>query len=147
MNENSIVEINGIKLEVDLRTAKRIEILRVGSRVKILHKPSYGETKVYAGVVVGFEPFPSKPSILVAYMIEDYSKAEVKVIAVNSDTKDYEMVASIDDELFTHDEIVAKFDKQIAVKWREVETLEEQKRYFETNFAAYWAPVSIKESI
>ena len=144
MTETTIVEVNGIKLEVDMRTAKRIEVLRVGTRVKILNKPSYGDTKVYAGVVVGFEPFPSKPSILVAYMIEEYSKAEIKVIAINADTKDYEMVASIDDELFSHDEIEKKFEKQIAVKQREINELKQQKHYFETNFAAYWTPVEMK---
>ncbi len=144
MTETTIVEINGVKLEVDLRTAKRIDVLRVGSRVKILHKPSYGETKVYAGVVVGFEPFSSKPSIIVAYMVEDYSKAEIKIVAVNSDTKDFEMVASIDDELFAHDKIIALFNKQIIIKQREIDVLNEQKNYFETNFAAYWAPVEMK---
>ncbi len=95
-------------------------------------------------MVVGFEPFSSKPSIIVAYMVEDYSKAEIKIVAVNSDTKDFEMVASIDDELFAHDKIIALFNKQIIIKQREIDVLNEQKNYFETNFAAYWAPVEMK---
>jgi hypothetical protein len=141
MNDRTIVEVNGIKLDVDMRTAKRIDVLRVGSRVKILNKPGYGDTKVYAGVVIGFEPFPTKPSILVAYMATDYSKAEIKIVAINSDTKDYEMVASIDDELFSRDEVLKQFDRQINVKQREVSELLEQRRYFETNFSAYWTKV------
>lgn len=141
MTETTIVEVNGVKLEVDMRTAKRVETLRVGSRVKVLTKPNYGSTQVFAGVVVGFEPFPTKPSILVAYMHQEYNKAEVKVVAINSDTKDFEMVASIDDELFSRNEVLTKFDKQIAVKQREMDDLVEQRTYFETNFAAYWTKI------
>jgi hypothetical protein len=142
MNETTVIEVSGVKLEVDLRTAKRIDTLRVGSRVKLLIKPSYGDSKVHPGVVVGFEPFPSNPSILVAYMEETYASAEIKVRAVNATTADIEMVASIDDELFDRNEVLRKFDKQIAAKRREIETIEEQRRYFETNFSAYWRPVT-----
>lgn len=145
--ETTVIEIGGVKLEVDLRTAKRIDTLRVGSRVKLLIKPSYGDSKVFLGVVVGFEPFPSTPSILVAYMDETYASAEIKVRAVNAATTDIEMVASIDDELFERNEVLRKFDKQIATKRREMETIEEQRRYFETNFAAYWQPVEPKAEV
>ena len=38
-NENiRTIEINGIKLEVDLRTAKRIDQFKVGDNVKVLKK-------------------------------------------------------------------------------------------------------------
>lgn len=33
-----IIEIDGVKIEVDLRTAKRIDTYRVGDNVKILNK-------------------------------------------------------------------------------------------------------------
>lgn len=38
MSETTIIEINGVKLEIDLRHAKRIDNLRVGDTVKVLRK-------------------------------------------------------------------------------------------------------------
>lgn len=145
--ETTVIEIGGVKLEVDLRTAKRIDTLRVGTAVKVLTKPSYGDPQVSAGVVVGFEPFPTLPTILVAYMTESYSSAEVKVIAINANTKDTELIASVDDALFDRDEVLRKFDKQIATKQRELDTIKEQRTYFESNFAAYWQRVEPKAEV
>ena len=66
--EKTIIEVGGVKLEVDMRYARRVDTLRVGDRVKCLVK-KYGNThETYPGVVVGFEPFPSLPSIVVAYL-------------------------------------------------------------------------------
>jgi hypothetical protein len=142
--DKTIIEVAGVKLEVDLRTARRVETLRVGSRVKLLIKPGYGDTKVYPGVVIGFEPFPTQPAILVAYMELDYAGAKIVTRAISAETKDLEMVASIDDELFDRDEILKKFDKQIETKRREMNDLVEQRDYFESNFSAYWQPVELK---
>ena len=73
--QTAIVEVNGIKLEVDLRTAKRIDQLTdqltIGSRVKCLVK-QYSDFKTVPGVVVGFEPFEKLPTIVVAYLDTDY---------------------------------------------------------------------------
>ena len=38
MEEKRIVEIDGVKIEVDLRTAKRIDTFAVGDNVKVLCK-------------------------------------------------------------------------------------------------------------
>ena len=62
----TVIEINGVKLEVDLRSARRIDTLRVGDRVKLLEKTSYGGPIVHHGVVAGFDPFPSQPTIIVS---------------------------------------------------------------------------------
>ena len=37
-DEKTIVEINGIKMEVDLRHATRVEEFKIGSKVKVLKK-------------------------------------------------------------------------------------------------------------
>lgn len=61
-NQKTIVEINGIKLEVDLRTAKRVEEYKVGDMVKVLKK-EYGDSyKSYAGMIVGFDAFVALPT-------------------------------------------------------------------------------------
>ena len=36
MSELTTVEINGVKMDVDLRTAKRVDTMKVGTRVKVL---------------------------------------------------------------------------------------------------------------
>ena len=35
MEEKRIIDINGMKMEVDLRTAKRIDTFKVGDNVKV----------------------------------------------------------------------------------------------------------------
>ena len=52
--ETQVIEINGVKLEVDMRYAKRVDLLRIGSRVKVLVK-TYSEYKIYPGVKIGRE--------------------------------------------------------------------------------------------
>lgn len=142
MANTTIIEVNGVKLEVDLRVAKRIETLRVGSRVKVLTK-EYQSTKVHPGVVVGFEPFNKKPTILIAYVNINWSDCELKIVSVNEDSKDIEVVASIDDEIFAKTDVTKLFDRQIAEAQRKVDDLEEKKSYFLRNFATYWAPVEM----
>lgn len=142
MTDMTIVEVNGVKLEVDMRTAKRIETLRVGTRVKVLRKPSYGEPQVHSGVVVGFEPFTNLPSILVAYIKkEDYKSAKIETVAINEKTKDVEIVASVDDILFDREDALKSFDSQILEARAKLDGLIEQREYFQRNFSAYWAPV------
>ncbi len=63
--ENKIIEINSVKLEVDRRSAERVDQIQVGDRVKVLNK-QYSDYKVYHGVVIGFEPFEELPTIIVA---------------------------------------------------------------------------------
>lgn len=139
--DTTIIEVNGVKLECDLRVAKRIDTLKVGTRVKVLAK-EYSSHRVYPGVVIGFEPFRKLPTILVAYVESSYATAKVKVVSINAKSEDVELVASIDDELIERQEILALFDKQIADKRQEIAALEEQKSYFLTKFATYWAPVT-----
>lgn len=140
------IEINGVKMEVDLRYAKRVDVMKVGTKVKVL-KEDYSGPKVYAGVVVGFEPFQKLPTIVVAYVEEDWDKSAIKFLFFNEKAKADKMdivVAADQDFSVDRNVIMAKFDKQIAAKQREIETIEEQRRYFETNFAAFWLPLEPK---
>ena len=57
MDNKRIIEINGIKLEVDLSTAKRIDEFRVGDNVKVLRKGYNDNFEVLAGVIVEFVNF------------------------------------------------------------------------------------------
>jgi hypothetical protein len=143
MSEKTVIEVNGVKLEVDLRYARRVDEIRIGDKVKVLRKQGYGEQfVVHPGIVIGFEPFVQLPTIVVAYVDQDWSKAEIKFLHYNRDVKDVEIVASADEDFHVdRDSLIARFDKQIETKRREIETIEEQKKYFETNFRAFWERV------
>lgn len=145
--EMQTIEISGVKMEVDMRTARRVETLKVGSRVKLLKKPGdYHDGKVYSGVVIGFEPFPSTPTIIVAYVEIDYTTADLKFLSFSSDTKDWELVASVDDALFDRDEVFTRLDKKIEEKKRELEDLQERRNYFATKFSTFWEPVQLQQT-
>lgn len=143
MSEKTIIEVNGVKLEVDMRYARRVDEIRIGDRVKVLKKQGYGDGFVVApGIIVGFEPFKQLPTIVVAYIEHDWQKAEIKFLHYNAALKDTEIVHAADEDFHVdRDALIARFDKQIAAKRAEVETIEEQRRYFETNFRAFWTRV------
>lgn len=137
MEDKTVIEINGIKLEVDLRTARRIDELRVGDRVKILQK-KYGDE--YAGTIVGFEPFQARPTIIIAYLEISYNTAEIKFVHFNAATKDIEVVKAIDNDHLDMDRgnILQMFDRQVAAKQKEIDDLNLRREYFVKQFRAYW---------
>ena len=140
MSENTtVIEVNGIKLEVDLRTAKRIDTLRVGDRVKVLVK-NYDGFTVKPGVVVGFEPFNQLPTIIVAYMEMGYNTADLKFLHFNGKTADHEIIKAVDNDGLDVDKanLCALFDRQITTKEREIEDLRAKKAFFLAEFRKYW---------
>lgn len=87
----TIVEINGVKLEVDLRTAKRVDQFRVGDNVKVLIKRYSHDYESYAGVIIGFDEFKNLPTIIIAYCETSYSTAAIKFAYLNAQSKDIEI--------------------------------------------------------
>lgn len=144
----TIIEINGVKMEVDMRHAKRIDELRVGDRVKVLIK-GYSDYKVYPGTIIGFEPFRNQPTIIVAYIDQGYNAAELKFLHYNASTKDAEIVKAIDDDAvdMSKADVMALFDRMIATKKNEMNEIELKRDYFLRNFQAYWAPVQKPETV
>jgi len=135
-------EISGHKFEIEEQVAVRIETLHIGDRVSVLYKPSYGDKKVFPGVIVGFEPFPTLPTVLVAYMEEEWSSAKIKVAAFNAETKDMEMVRAMTSASpIDKENAIKMFQSRIDKARREVMDAENQLSYFERNFAAYWQPI------
>lgn len=147
MNENNqIIEINGIKMEVDLRHARRIDTVQVGTKVKVLLKSAYTDHTVRTGVVVGFEPFESLPTIIVCYMDISYSEAKLEFAYINSSTKSkekYELVVSLDDDMpFQKQTVLSQLAAQRAKKVEEVEELDRKREYFLQHFEAYFPAVA-----
>lgn len=135
---HTVVEVNGVKLEVDLRTVRRVEQLQVGSKVKVLTKDYTGH-HVYPGVVCGFEPFKVLPTIIVCYLVIGYEKAELKTVAYNAESKDVEIVASVDDLLLVdQSEVTHFFDREQAKLEQQIADLQAKRDYFVRMFGAYF---------
>lgn len=136
-----VIEINGVKLEVDMRTARRVDQLQVGSRVKLLIK-NYSNYAAYPGVVVGFEPFPDRPTIIVAYIDASFSKAEPKIAHFHKDSEDVQLVPAVDDDFsVTRAEVLSWFDREDARLSRERDELAAKRRFFVDRFKAYWQDI------
>lgn len=138
--ETTIIEVNGVKMEVDLRHAKVVhQNIRVGTKVKVLAKTTY-DTAVYPGVVVGFEPFKDLPTIIVAYIKHSYSTAELNFAYVNSKSNDkWDIVPSVDDELpIDRSEVIGAFERQISQKQNEIRDIEGKRDFFLKHFNEFF---------
>ena len=125
-----IIEINGVKMEVDLRHATQVyDNIRIGSRVKVLDK-EYSEAKVHHGVVVAFDNFREKPTITVLAVKQSYNGAELQFFYIHQDSK-AEMVPATDwlPEI-EKGRVVDKLDREILKKQQEIEDLEIKKKLF-----------------
>lgn len=126
MDENKrIIEINGIKLEVDLSTAKRIDEFKVGDTVKVLDDRN-DKNDVRCGVITDFANFKDLPTIVVAmYKAGDYwHEPTIEFINYNANTTDIEIVGVTSEEIIVSREtIVQKFDDEIAKKRDELNDL------------------------
>lgn len=126
MNENKrIIEINGIKLEVDLTSARRIDEFKVGDTVKVLDNRN-DKNEVRTGVITDFANFKDLPTIIVAiYKCGTYwDKPTIEFISYNSDTEGIEIVGvSAEEIIVSRETIVQKFDDEIARKRDELNDL------------------------
>jgi hypothetical protein len=142
-DEKRIIEINGIKLEVDMRTAKNVESYKIGDRVKVLIQ-GYGEDfKSYPGVIVGFDNFKVLPTILIAYLEAGYYSAEIKFVTFNNKTPKIEICpVTVTEEIFLKKStIVDLLDKEILAKQEAIKDLKLKKDYFLRNFNKYFEEV------
>ena len=132
------IEINGIKLEVDLRTCKRVDTFKIGDNIKVLKK-NYNDYSVYSGVIVDFVAFKQKPAIVVAYFNQDYSGVSIKFETITEDSKEIEIAPCLPHELkLNKARVLDKFDLQIAEKEREADNLRQKKQYFIENFGKFF---------
>ena len=133
------IEINGIKVEVDLRTCKRIDTFKIGDNVKVLKKQYGEEYNVYSGVIVDFVNFKERPALVVAYFENSYSGVNIKFETITKDSKDIEIAPCLPHEMkLNKDRVVDKFDIEIAAKEREADELRQKKQYFIDNFEKFF---------
>ena len=137
MEDKRIVEIDGVKVEVDLRTAKRVDSFKVGDNVKILDK-GYNEYKVKPGIIVDFAEFKELPTIVIAVFEEGSwsSSPRISFIHFNAATSDkIELVPASEDEIkLSKDGVIEKFEREIQKKKNEYIDLQNQLEYFKKHF-------------
>jgi len=134
-DEKRIIEVNGVKIECDMRTAKTVESYRVGDSVKVPVKEYGSDYACYPGVIIGFAEFQSKSAIEVMYLSSRYNDAEIKVKTLTTESKDIEIVPSnIYETKFDRAMVLDKFDRQISKKEEELRNLLSQREAFEKFF-------------
>lgn len=136
MEDKRIVEIDGVKIEVDLRTAKRIDTFRVGDNVKVLCRDYNDNFKVKPGIITDFANFKEKPTIIVAVLEESYSGVSIDFIHIYEGMEDdYEIVYATEDEVkLSQNGVVEKFEREIAKKKHEMEELQFKLNFFKKHF-------------
>lgn len=134
-----VVEINGIKMEIDTRLAKRVDQFRVGDRVKVLKKDQFGKGhKVFSGVIAGFEMFKSLPTIIIAYIEVGYNEAKIQTVYYNSNSEDVEIVVDSSESLpIEKGTVLASIDREIEKKQAEINDLMYKRRYFIEMFGKF----------
>ena len=138
MEEKRIIEINGVKLEIDLRNAKRVDQFKVGDPIKILLK-GYNDYKSHLGMIVGFDEFDKHPTVIIAYIKAEYSSASIEFAYYNSESKDMEICPINEwDVPYSKVDIIDKMDREIDKKKEEIRGMEEKKNYFLNMFGKYF---------
>lgn len=111
-DEKRIIEINGVKLEIDLRTAKRIDCYHVGDSVKVLIKQYSDQYASYPAVIVGLTEYKERPCIELLYVKGD---GDVAFLALNKDSKDIEIAPFNEYEYaFEREAVHQKLDEAVA---------------------------------
>lgn len=136
-----IIEVNGVKLEVDMRYAKKIENYRIGDGVKILKKRYEGVWESFAAVIVGFDAFPTRPTIIIAYIESPGYNPEIKMCYFNSESRDVEISPCVNEAELVLDKngVLDGFQRATEKCNSEILEIEKKRKYFLNNFNRYFA--------
>lgn len=133
------IEINGVRLEVDLRTAKKIDVFRIGDNIKILKKGYNGDYEVYSGVVVDFVAFKERPAIVVAYFKQEYDGVRILFETITKDTTGVEIAPCLPHEMkINKNRVIDKFNYEIEKKKHELDEIISKRDYFVKNFSKFF---------
>ena len=132
MEETRIVEINGVKMEVDLRHAKVVEQYKIGSPVKVISQQYENDYKVSPGVIVDMtEDGEGSGVIQILVLDESYSSVDIKIVTFGSKTKNVTIAPFAKYEMKWSDaDINDKFDQMIRKHEEEIRILKSKKTAF-----------------
>ena len=134
-----IVEINGIKVEVDLRTAKRVDSFKVGDAVKILKKKYSDSYESHFGMIVGFDEFKNLPTIIVAYLNTGSWETPLSFESINAKTEGIEICPQDPNDIgIAKGDLLAAFDREMTKKEQELREIQRKRKYFVEMFGRYF---------
>jgi len=138
--EKTIIEINGVKMEVDLRSAKVVNNYKVGDSIKVLKKGAYSDGfESFIGTIIGFDNFEKHPTVVIAYLKTSYGTATIEFVYFNSSTKDVEICPLNDWDLpVSKQQVLDRFNSEIKSKEKEVAELQQKQLLFEKLFGKYF---------
>jgi hypothetical protein len=129
--DKTIIEINGVKMEVDLRTAKAVDNYRVGDTVKMLRK-EYNSYAVDYAVIINFTDFKNLPTI---ELLSVDRRGDVQYRSYNAETKDIEIAPVNDLQIqFDYETITQNLNRIIGEKEKELEEARAKSRAFHEAF-------------
>ena len=138
-NTKKIIEVNGVKMEIDLRQAKVIENYKVGDYVKVLIKGYGSNYTSYIGNIIGFDDFKNRPNIVIAYLKNEYSTASIEFVHLNSASEDIEITSLNEWDIpLQKSTILEQFQKEILKKEQEVSEMKNKANIFEQLFGKYF---------
>ena len=133
-----IIEVGGVKMEVDMRHVRQVNTFHVGDTVKVLIKSYSDSFKMRKGVIIDFAFFEKLPTIVVAYIEGDYD-GELKTVHVNAQSKDTEIAHCTADELsIDKDAMLEKMDRALAKAENEAETVRTHRAIFLNRFGKFF---------
>lgn len=133
------IEIDGIKVEVDLRSVKKIDVFKIGDNVKILKKEYNDTFKTYSGVIIDFVAFKERPAIVVAYFEQDYTGVNIHFETITKDTQGIEIAPCLPHEMtINKDRVIDKFNYEIDQQQHKVDELKAKRDYFIKNFSKFF---------
>lgn len=140
-----IVEINGVKIEVDLRTAKRVDEFKVGSYIKILKK-EYSSYQSHFGMIVGFDEFKMLPTIIVAWLSQSNWDDPLQFSYINAESKDIEICAVQESDFsLKKGDILEHFQRKINKSKQEIQDIEMKRDYFIKMFGKYFEQLKVSD--
>jgi hypothetical protein len=141
--EKTVVEINGVKMEVDLRTARVVDNYRVGDTVKVLRKEYSGYAVDYA-VIINFTAFEKLPTIELLAVDRD---GRVRYQSFNAETKDIEIAPLNELEVqFDYENITQKLNREIDTKEKELLEARARARAFHGAFGKIFGEEKEREN-
>lgn len=131
------VEISGIRLEIDERTARTVDSYKVGDKVKVLVKEYGSSYSVCPGVIVGFSNFKALPTIEVMYLKGESWEADAfKFAYINTNNDSTEICPFNEIEcVLDKQSIVDKFDRAIERRASELTDMRYKREFFIKRFA------------
>jgi hypothetical protein len=130
-----IIEINGIKMAVDERTAtlQRVDTFKIGDPVKLLLK-SYSGFDVKFGVILGFDNFKAKPTLTIGYL--EYHEMKFAYISQGCEHE----ILAVDGHDMAMDKVfvIDKMESRIKVKEQELADERMKLNHFKNTFGKYF---------